>query len=329
MTWRVFYSYSHRDAALRERLGVYLAPLRKNQKIVDWHDRNIEPGANWAEAIESKLESADLVLLLVSADFLDSAYCDGVEVEQAMARMNRGEATVVPILMGPCLWEESRFSQLQMIPRDGKPITSSASPDEALTNVAAEISKLVSGPPPTPAKPSIEPSDGQPFAASLELVRTQLRAYTRLYERTRQRMPASNERTQRMEDILLKMRGLATASYPLLDELAASVSPGDRLAAVAILQVFATDRYFDFLARLVETEKPFVGYHAALALRFAASAIDPIACAPLHAAIRRAQAALDAGNIRADADRQAVLRAADAELAQTLKDLSAPTQGRG
>jgi hypothetical protein len=63
-------------------------------------------------------------------------------------------------------------------------------------------------------------------------------------------MRPSNERTDRMEQIFEKMRALATASYPLLDELAKSPSPGDRLAAVAILEVFATKKFFPFATRL-------------------------------------------------------------------------------
>jgi hypothetical protein len=72
--WRIFYSYSHLDAGLHEELGKYLAPLRRHNKIEEWHDRKIEPGANWDIEISSQLESAHLILLLLSADFLNSEY---------------------------------------------------------------------------------------------------------------------------------------------------------------------------------------------------------------------------------------------------------------
>jgi hypothetical protein len=64
--WRVFYSYSHLDAGPRERVGTYLAPLRRQTKIEEWHDRKIESGANWDTEISSRLESAHLILLLLS-----------------------------------------------------------------------------------------------------------------------------------------------------------------------------------------------------------------------------------------------------------------------
>jgi TIR domain/HEAT repeats len=320
MGWRVFYSYSHKDAELRERLGTYLAPLAHQKKIAEWHDRKIEPGADWETEINSHLESANLILLLVSADFLASEYCFGVEVEKALIRLKRGEAKVVPVLLKPCLWKESPFSELQIIPRDARAITSWASPEEALNDVAAEISKLVSTSPPSPPEP--EPHKAHGFQSSLDLVRHQVRSYARLYERTRQRMRPSDERTRRMEQIFEKMRLLATASYPLLDELSGSPSPGERLAAVAILQVFATEQYLPFLVKLVGSEKPFVGYHAVRALHFAVGSADPHVYPQLLEGIHEAQALLDSAAVGFDADRQAVLRAAEEELRATIEALS-------
>src|SRR5437763_238459 len=102
MAWQLFYSYSHKDIDLRDRLGTYLAPLKQQQKISEWHDRKIEPGANWETEISSHLESAHLILLLVSADFLASEYCFGVEMDKAMSRLKRGSVKVVPVLLKPC-----------------------------------------------------------------------------------------------------------------------------------------------------------------------------------------------------------------------------------
>src|SRR5215471_12710884 len=120
--WRVFYSYSHKDEELRDKLVTYLAPLKRQGKITEWHDRRIQPGADWNTEISANVQSADLILLLVSADFLASDYCFGVELDKAMMRLKRGDVRVVPILLRPCLWKESSLSELQMIPRDGKAI---------------------------------------------------------------------------------------------------------------------------------------------------------------------------------------------------------------
>ena len=197
MSWRIFYSYSHRDADLRDRLGTYLAPLKYQNKIEEWHDRRIEPGAEWAKGISAQLASAQLILLLVSADFLASDYFFGVEMETALARLKRGQVKVVPMLLKPCLWQESRFSELQIIPRDGKAVTSWPSAEEAFTQVATEIRTLVSEPPPSPPELAAEGRDASRPDSSLELVRVQVLAYAHLYEKTRQRQPASGERTNR------------------------------------------------------------------------------------------------------------------------------------
>jgi hypothetical protein len=278
------------------------------------------------KVLAGELESAHLILLLLSADFLASEYCFGVEVQRALARLKRGEVKVVPILLKPCLWEESRFSELQLIPRDAKAIASSAAPDEAFRNVASEIRALIAGDPPSPSQAPAESLDTRRVQSSLDLVRGQVQSYANLYERTRQRMRPSPERTDRMETIFEKMRNLATASYPLLDELSRSPSPGERLAAVAILQVFAAGQFLRFLVKLVGSEKPFVGYHATKALHFAAGALDPSLHPAILAAINQAQAELTSASVGFDTDRQTVLRQAEQELQETIQVLAAPTE---
>ncbi len=324
MPWRVFYSYSHKDAEFRERLATYLAPLKQQNKIVEWYDRNIAPGADWGREISGQLESADMILLLVSEDFLASEYCFGVEVERALTRLKRGDVKIVPVLLKPCLWQESRFSELQIIPRDAKAISSWPSRDDGFFDVATEIRKLVSEPPLSPTQPSPDPNAAYRFDASLELVRDQVRAYARSYERTRQRLSPSAARTTRMEQIFAQMMALATASYPLLDELAHSPSPGDRLAAVAILEVFASEQCLPLLVELVGSEKPFVGYHATKALRFAVDGLDARVYPQLLDAIQRARTKLMHAEAGFDTDRQALLREAEQELRTMIESLGAP-----
>jgi len=325
MAWNVFYSHSHKDSNLRDRLGTHLAPLRHQHKIIEWYDRKIEPGANWNSEVDAKLESAHLILLLISADFLASDYCFGVEVEKALERLKHGQVKVMPILLRECLWSDSPFSRLQIIPRDAKPVTSWSSEDAALANVASEIQAVVSGPVPAATKTDSELSNPHQFDSSLDLVRAQVRSYAQLYERTRLRMRPSDERTSLMEQIFDKMRNLATASYPLLDELAASPSPGERLAAVAILEVFSAEKFFPFLVNFIRSEKPFAGYHGAKALSIAVGAVDVRVYPQLQEAIKEAQSGLAAASVGFDTDRQRVLREAEQTLQKTVEALSDPT----
>jgi hypothetical protein len=178
--------------------------------------------------------------------------------------------------------------------------------------VATEIRALVLEPPPSPPQPAATGRETSRLDSSLELVRGQILAYPHLYEKTRQ--PASGERTNRMEQIFQKLRELAAASYPLLDELAGSPSPGERLAAVSILQVFASERFLPFLAKLVGSEKPFAGYHATRALRFAVGSLDSQAYPRLLEAIDEAIGALRESHNGSVKDRMDRLQAARGEL---------------
>ena len=323
MTWNVFYSYSHEDAHLRNRLSTYLDPLERNKTIVGWYDRKIEPGAKWEIEINNQIDTAHLILFLISENFLASDYCFGVEVERAMARQKSGDVKVIPILLKPCLWEESRFRELQIIPRDNRPITLWPSQEEAFVELAKEIRRIVSAEPPVSHTLAQSQTSESFIVASLDIVREQIRSYANLYEKIRQRMAYSNERTMRMEQVFQNMRALATASYPLIEEFANSPLPGERLAAVAILQVFASPHYFSYLVELIGKEKAFVGYHAAKALQFAVSALDPRNHHVLLQTLIDAQEVLATAIPGADSERQIIIKAAKIEILAIINSLTA------
>jgi len=271
----------------------------------------IEPGTPWETEISSKLRSSDLILLLVSAAFLASDYCFGTEMEMAMQRMKDGDARVIPILLSPCLWKESRFSELQILPRDAKPVSSWPSLDEAFADVADEINVATKEP---PLKADSDTSQGAAPAAtvSLTLVRNQVVAYARLYERIRQQMPVSGLRTHKMEETFQRIKALAIAAVPLLPELASSNSPGERLAAVAILQCISSPDHFEFLVELIQSQTFFMGYHAALAMEFAIGATEPRYYPQLARALD--DAVLVSASLGADFGGNAVLARAHANL---------------
>jgi hypothetical protein len=317
--WKVFYSYAHEDSAVRNELAEFLAPLKHSGRIVEWHDRQIKPGVRWETEIFSNLDSADLIVLLVSKSFLGSNYCFGIEMERAMQRFKTGAAVGVPVLIGPCLWKESRFSELQCLPRNGKPVSSWPSRDEALADIATEISEIVKAV--TPAKGAPPADTG---SADLQIVRDQIVAYARLYERVRQQMEPSPARTVEMENVFSRMQSLVLAAFPLLPELVASPSPGEKLAGIAILQTFANAGYLPFLVNAVGSEKPFVGYHAVRALQFAVSALEPRFYPVLETALNEASAALNRAEVGFDTDRQALLRRAHDSLRMAMTSFAPP-----
>jgi hypothetical protein len=139
---RVFISYSHRDEKLREQLDKHLAPLKMQKVVKAWHDRQIGAGDEWANQIDENLNKADIILLLVSPDFIHSDYCSKIELSQALKRHEVGEAIVVPIILEPCDWSWLPFAKLQAFPKDGKAITSWTNHNEAFLDVATGIRKV-------------------------------------------------------------------------------------------------------------------------------------------------------------------------------------------
>src|SRR5690348_1821092 len=135
----LFFSYSHIDEALRDRLEVHLAALKREGAISTWHDRRITAGDVLGQRIDENLESADIILLLVSPDFLASDYCHDVEMRHALARHKGGVARVIPVILRPCDWQHSPFAHLLAAPTDGKPITKWANEDEAFLDVVQKI----------------------------------------------------------------------------------------------------------------------------------------------------------------------------------------------
>jgi TIR domain-containing protein len=141
----VFFAYSHRDQDLRDQLETHLSLLKRQGFISNWHDRKIIAGMEWDSEIDAHLNSAQIILLLISADFLASAYCYDIEVKRAMERHNAGEARVIPIILRPCDWHTAPFGKLQALPTDGKPVDSRYwySKDEAFYDVTQGIRKTV------------------------------------------------------------------------------------------------------------------------------------------------------------------------------------------
>jgi hypothetical protein len=136
---KVFVSYSHADEQIKDSLIKHIKPLERMSLIASWNDRQLLAGTEWDGEINRQLEEADLVLLLVSIDFINSKYCYDVELEKALERHAEGKCKVVPIIVRGCLWRFTPFAKLQALPRDGKPIVSHLDQDEAMANIAEGI----------------------------------------------------------------------------------------------------------------------------------------------------------------------------------------------
>lgn len=139
----VFCSYAREDESYRDELDKALAPLRVAKLISDWHDRKILAGADWDDVIEQKLRQADVILFLVSSDLFNSKYVENNELPIALRRHEAGEAVVIPIIARKCLWSVTPLHQLNATPTDGKPIAKWQDIDDAFTEVAQAVHRVV------------------------------------------------------------------------------------------------------------------------------------------------------------------------------------------
>jgi hypothetical protein len=170
----LFYSYSKKDKAHRERLETHLSLLKDQGVISDWHDRLIEAGTEWDEAIRQHLEEDGIILFLVSPDFFATRYIRDNEIARAMERHEAGTARVIPVILRPFdAWHTAPFGKLQALPEKGKAVTKWRNRDEAFADVARGIreaaASLGAGAPNPPTRP-------QPAPVVTSLPTTQARA---------------------------------------------------------------------------------------------------------------------------------------------------------
>ena len=139
----VFFSYAHEDETLKQKLVNHLTMLKRESVIEGWDDRMIKAGDEWEGEINDKLESADIILLLISSDFLASDYCFDVEMARAIELHDQGKVTIIPIILRPVDWENAPFSRFQALPKDARPVTEWENEDSAFANVAQGIRRCV------------------------------------------------------------------------------------------------------------------------------------------------------------------------------------------
>ena len=143
VTLSAFISYSHADQAIKDQLVKHLVPLQRLGLINSWNDGEIKAGESWDKEISRNLDKAQIVILLISIDIINSEYCYDKELSRAMERHVKDRAVVVPVIARDCLWKALPFGQLQALPKAGKAIATWEDRDAALADVAEGIRQLV------------------------------------------------------------------------------------------------------------------------------------------------------------------------------------------
>ena len=144
--FKIFISYSHEDKSLKNELIKHLSLLMRSGSIDIWTDRKIGAGGEINPDIDRNLNSAHVILLLISHNFLSSDYCYEVEAKRAMERHDSDGTTVIPIILSPCDWKQAPFGKLEALPTDGKPITDVEfwkNPDYAFLDIANGIKNVI------------------------------------------------------------------------------------------------------------------------------------------------------------------------------------------
>jgi len=154
---RVFISYSEADEKERDQLLKHLTPLKRQGLIDAWHNHCVLPGEERQQSISEHLEAADIVVLLVSSDFVSSEYLYDVELRRALERHAAGLCKILPVLVRPVDIQGTSLAQLPLLPTESRSIASWENRDEAWVDVVQGIRHVLHGlPRPRPIKARLE-----------------------------------------------------------------------------------------------------------------------------------------------------------------------------
>ena len=135
----IFISYAYQDEKLEQQLYKHLRPLVRNGVIRTWDARQIQAGTERNEELIENFNQADIILCLISPDFIDSDYCYLFQGQTALQRQKEGKVRVIPILLRSAAWKSTIFGTFQIIPRNGDPIAIQRSRDHIFAEIADEI----------------------------------------------------------------------------------------------------------------------------------------------------------------------------------------------
>jgi hypothetical protein len=134
--------YAHEDRLLLDGIKTHLTSLQRHN-LINWHDYDISPQTEQKQNSDKHLNTAQIILLLVSPDFMASDFCYSLKMKQAIERHKRGKTRVIPIIVRPTVWKDTPFEMLQTLPTDAKPVTMWSDRDAAFLTITSSIRKVV------------------------------------------------------------------------------------------------------------------------------------------------------------------------------------------
>jgi len=140
-TLAAYCGYASEDQMYVQELKKHLTSFEKQKLLTFWEKGDIAPGAVIAEEHLAHLQKADIVLLLVSPDFIREDFCSGSQMQKLVKRHASGKILLVPVLLRPVFWQATPFAHIQPLPGHGRPVTSTdwSTRDEAWLEVTRGI----------------------------------------------------------------------------------------------------------------------------------------------------------------------------------------------
>jgi hypothetical protein len=139
----LFISYSHKDSSYMDQFRAALVPYERTGELEVWADPLIEPGQKWQEEISTRLNRAEIVVLLLSNDFINSYYCMDKELESAVERQIKGVCEIVPVVIRACRYDKLVLGETQAIIPYNKPIDEHDKKDPAWLEVTKQLDKVI------------------------------------------------------------------------------------------------------------------------------------------------------------------------------------------
>ena len=136
---QLFVSYAHEDQSYLDQLILQLDDLKNDIDV--WCDRYINAGHTWDPMIKGKLDAAEIVVFLISEDFLNSSYIKEVEIARVL---ERSTCKIINVLAKPSAFAQvPELSRYQALPPPGQEIAAQANTAMAWLQVKSGIQKVI------------------------------------------------------------------------------------------------------------------------------------------------------------------------------------------
>ena len=140
---KIFISYSREDEVYKDELKKHLTTLSRLNQIEIWDDQDINAGSEWEPEIFDNLKESDIILLLISPDFIASEFCYTRELQNSLELHGQGKCTIVPVIIRTCSWKKLPFGKFGAVPKNGKAISTWDDKDAAYHDVVSKIEEIL------------------------------------------------------------------------------------------------------------------------------------------------------------------------------------------